>query len=363
MADLVILLSLTAITVLIFTLGHYCIVNNRKESALISKLNILEKKLLVSGKECQTLQADLVQTRYKLTSIEDNSFGSNEMVIALKQELNQSENEKLDLQQQVNSLEKELEVAAEAGLELNKMVSELLNNQSGSDSIISSVEELQRQLNEQEETSLSISNLLAEKSRENSELQVLLSEKATKYETEIEELLKQVDNLKMEKESIEVQLRDNIHSLETQLNRELENRASELTKLQKEYSVLKTNYESISSKLRVSEARCQALEETLNKIKQNNSGSAPIDFKAMMEVTNTNAKILALTKDKESLKEKLEGEADARKLLEDHVKVVNTEVNALRNEYNQAEKEKLEAQTRLEVLSSYFKEKETQLQK
>lgn len=31
-------------------------------------------------------------------------------------------------------------------------------------------------------------------------------------------------------------------------NRKLENRASELTKLEKEYSVLKTNYESISSK-------------------------------------------------------------------------------------------------------------------
>ena len=44
----------------------------------------------------------------------------------------------------------ELENAAEAGLELNKMVSELLSSQSGSDSIISSVEELQKQLNEQQ---------------------------------------------------------------------------------------------------------------------------------------------------------------------------------------------------------------------
>lgn len=44
----------------------------------------------------------------------------------------------------------ELENAAEAGLELNKIVSELLNNQSGDDSIISSVEELQKQLNEQQ---------------------------------------------------------------------------------------------------------------------------------------------------------------------------------------------------------------------
>lgn len=45
---------------------------------------------------------------------------------------------------------KELENAAEAGLELNKIVSELLSNQTGDESIISSVEELQKQLNEQQ---------------------------------------------------------------------------------------------------------------------------------------------------------------------------------------------------------------------
>lgn len=74
-------------------------------------------------------------------------------------------------------------------------------------------------------------------------------------------------------------------------------------------------------------------------------------------------KLLALTKERESLIDRLDGEVDARKLLEDHVKVVSEEVSSLRQEYSQAEKDKLEAQTRLEVLSTYFKDKETQLQK
>lgn len=39
------------------------------------------------------------------------------------------------------------------------------------------------------------------------------------------------------------------------------------------------------------------------------------------------------------------------------------ELEKLKQAYNQSEKDKLEAQTRLEVLSNYFKEKETQLQK
>lgn len=150
LVDVIVYVVITAIFVLAFTLGYYCITNSRKEGSLVSKLNILERKLMTSSKECDLLKCDLVDTRNKLASIEDNSFGSNEMVIALKQELDTTETERAALHDQVILLEKELETAAEAGLELNKMVSELLNNQSGSDSIISSVEELQRQLNEQQ---------------------------------------------------------------------------------------------------------------------------------------------------------------------------------------------------------------------
>lgn len=106
MADIVILLTLTATAVLIFIFGHYCLANNHKESALISKLNIIEKKLLMSEKECSIVKADLIQTRKQLVSIEDSSFGSNDMVIALKQQLEQSEKEKLELQQQIVGLEK-----------------------------------------------------------------------------------------------------------------------------------------------------------------------------------------------------------------------------------------------------------------
>lgn len=150
LVDVIVYVVITAIFVLAFTLGYYCITNSRKEGSLVSKLNILERKLMTSTKECDLLKCDLVDTRNKLASIEDNSFGSNEMVIALKRDLDTAETERTALQDQVILLEKELETAAEAGLELNRMVSELLSNQSGSDSIISSVEELQRQLNEQQ---------------------------------------------------------------------------------------------------------------------------------------------------------------------------------------------------------------------
>lgn len=113
-------------------------------------MNELERHLMASTKENEILKGDIMATKQKLLNIEDNSFGSNDMVIALKQELEDNEHMKNELTEKAASLERELEAAAEDGLELNRMVSELLNNQTGSESIISSVEDLQRQLNEQQ---------------------------------------------------------------------------------------------------------------------------------------------------------------------------------------------------------------------
>lgn len=48
--------------------------------------------------------------------------------------------------------------------------------------------------------------------------------------------------------------------------------------------------------------------------------------------------------------------------METQVKNFTEEIEKFKQIYNQSEKDKLEAQTRLEVLSNYFKEKETQLQ-
>jgi len=46
----------------------------------------------------------------------------------------------------------ELEAATEAGLELNKMLSEFLSTQRGSENLVQSVELLQSQLNKQQTT-------------------------------------------------------------------------------------------------------------------------------------------------------------------------------------------------------------------
>jgi transport and golgi organization protein 1 len=63
-------------------------------------------------------------------------------------------------------LEMELEAATEAGLELNKMLSEFLSTQRGSEDLVQSVELLQSQLNKQQATISTMNQSLNMKTEE-----------------------------------------------------------------------------------------------------------------------------------------------------------------------------------------------------
>ncbi|XP_055681408.1 transport and Golgi organization protein 1 isoform X2 [Lutzomyia longipalpis] len=362
MSSLILFLSISAGAILIFTFGHYLVVQCSRERQLVLRLNSVERRLMVTLKECGSVNGELMETREKLTSIQNNSFGSNDMVRALRAELNNSQAIRENLQEQVESLEKELENAAEAGLELNRMVSELLSNQSGSDSIISSVEELQQQLNEQQNTILTINASLAEKSRENSELQVSLATQSERFVEETQQLREQCSKADEEKSRLE----DSVKELQERVDALMREKNDESRDLKKQIQTHQARYEDISKALTQSQSRVQVLEDCIKSLKQEGGqrgGGGGENFEEIMNVANLKTQLVAATKERQAMKEKLEEENEARKLLEDHVKVVGEEVEKLRKEYNDAEKERLEAQTRLEVLTSYFKDKETQLQK
>lgn len=230
-------------------------------------------------------------------------------------------------------------------------------------------------------TTESINALLAEKSRENSELQIMLSEKSIQFESELESLQNLTDRLQAENTDLKHQVDEGEKELEQRFNREmkvnvcynrkyryshshqskyvLQTKTAELTKTTKELSELRKKYDELSQSNHTNVARVQVLDNLLKQLKKEEG----VDLDDMMSTADMKTKLLALTKERESLVDRLEGEIDARKLLEDHVKVVSEEVSSLRQEYNVAEKDKLEAQTRLEVLSTYFKDKEMQLQK
>ncbi|XP_065075740.1 transport and Golgi organization protein 1-like [Ochlerotatus camptorhynchus] len=359
LSDLILLLGITSFTLIVFSLGHYLINKNRKEKPLIYKLNMVERDLMASHKENAMLKSDLSETKHKLISIENNSFGSNDMVIALRHELEDAEQAKLELQEQIASLEKELENAAEAGLELNKMVAELLN-QSGSDSIALTVDELQRQLNEQQQTILSMNTTLADKSRENSELQITLGNQSAKFQQDMEDLQQALNDIKLEKNNMEIELNNIKNGQSSHLETFRKEMNAEIAKLNKEVKTYQAKWEEGKKALNSAEAKVEALEDCIKDIKRGNTGGT-VD--GLIVSAELKAQVAVLSKDKLNLQDQLQGEIVARQLLDDHVKIINEEISSLKKEFSQAEKDKLEAETRLEVLSSYFKDKETQLQK
>lgn len=345
--------TITGLIVLVFLFGERFVRNRGREQTLLSKLNIVERKLMTSAKECEQLRAQLVQAVHMQEAIEKNAIDPMELV-ALKCEREDS----AALQRRIEELEGELDTATEAGLELNRMVSELLSNQTGSDSIISSVEEMQQQLNEQEEMTTTINALLAEKCRENSELQVQLATFDGKYNTELADVVTLNEQLAADAARTHTELAELREQSETAAKQVAAANALAVATLTIELDEVRETYESVRLANVSNESRVQVLEDLVKELR---SGE-PFDGR-LLDATQHKTELLALGKEKDRLADKLEGETDARRLLEDHVRVINEEMSTLRLGFSAAEKDKLEAQTRLEVLSTYFKEKETQLQK
>ncbi|EDW12538.2 uncharacterized protein Dmoj_GI17727 [Drosophila mojavensis] len=350
---------IAAASSLFFLFTYYCFCNSSQEGALLSKLNHLERSLLAAHKENLIIKHDLMTTRTKLSSIEDNSFGSNDMVAALKKQLEAELYEKAQLQEQVSSLEKDLDNAAEAGLELNKMLSEVLNSQNGDEAFMNTVDELQRQLNDQEKIIIDINASLAEKSRENSELQYSYTESTTRLNSEMKSLQQDNYELEMEKSKLQTRLDEIQVESQLELSKALEARNFEMQRLQKQIMELNAKYDKEHSELQTSLAKIEALEECLKTIKKD--GNANV--KELISTAKLRGELNALQQKFKALQTKLEQEMENKARLESQLQASSADVEQLKQDFNQSERDKLEAQTRLEVLSGYFREKETQLQK
>lgn len=357
MFDLIIYLSITATAVIFFLLMHSCVKRCMRESPLLEKINHLERSLMTSVKENATLKNDLFEAKGKLHKIEDTSFGSNEMVIALKKDLDDSEHIRYQLQQQVHILEQELQKSAAAGTELNKMLSDLLNSQTGSESILQSVEQLQKQLDEQQLTIESMTEALSSKSRENSELQVQLSEISSKLGLEIKSLKARNDDVELEKICIENELKNLKKTFDEKIDAIERTKLEEIDRIKQKLARKEKEALELHQKYRMSEAKIQALNECIN---ESENGGDAADY---LDSIDAKAELILVTKERDTVKEQLSAEINSKMSMESYVKDVGEEIDTLKKEFSVAEKEKLEAQTRLDVLSSYFRQKETELQR
>ncbi|XP_077863067.1 uncharacterized protein LOC100373461 [Saccoglossus kowalevskii] len=104
--------------------------------------------------------------------------------------------------------------------------------------------------------------------------------------------------------------------------------------------------------------------ETMDADDDENSGLNIEDkIKHMLDVSKVNAKLSIIEEERNSLESRLQSEITSRIQLEDQIAILNRQVESLGKEHGEAEKQYSEAQTKLTILSEYFKEKELKMQR
>ncbi|XP_011501053.1 PREDICTED: transport and Golgi organization protein 1 [Ceratosolen solmsi marchali] len=343
-SDSLLYVCITAVTTLLFSLGYYIIENRRRDGHFIAKINNLEKDLMITRKECIMLDENLKSTKAKLDSIENQSFGSNEMVLSLKTELSTSENLRAKMEDQITSLEKELESTSEAGLELERMLREILSSHSEENNpLAQSIEDLQDRLNDQQIANESLTNTVTAKIKENE----ILSEDLKISFKKVEELRDEITRLTDE---LKTQISSRIH-LEQSLS-------DQVQKLQLQIKTITEDKSHLRKQLRGKELEIKEFIEVVEQMRTNN-----FDSEKLYEVSKVKAEVVHLLEERDELKNKLSEEEGAHQLLEEHVNIITQEVAFLSQQCKVAEKEKKDAETRLEVLTKFFEEKEIQRQK
>lgn len=138
---------------------NYVIQKKHVDSSLVAHINELEKQLLVASKEAVILREEV--------SGVDGSMNSDELNL-LREELESVRLFKADLEEQVSTLERELEEATETGIELNRLLSETLEASKGKAhaGFAASVERLQQQLDGQRDKVDSLTRSLKSTSAE-----------------------------------------------------------------------------------------------------------------------------------------------------------------------------------------------------
>lgn len=133
---------------------------------------------------------------------------------------------------------------------------------------------------------------------------------------------------------------------------------SELTRLTDETRDLKNRLEDAMRQLQVKTNEYDLLKESVNTIGDGNKAA-----QSLFDLASLKAELMQLQTDKLDLTKRVQNESAEKTECERQAKVFGQEVTVLREKYEEVDRERVETQTKLEVLSNYFKDREAQLQK
>lgn len=356
-SDIFLYLTTTAVSVIIFLLGHFALDKSRREGPLIAKINKLEKEFLILLKENEML---VQQNENKVD--QDNVVDSEDFLNI--QVENGILSEKIQgLEEQIQTLEKELENSTEVGLELNRMLSEVLNVENAGQTLMLNVEGLQAQLAEQQDIVSTMREALSLKETENHELNLELdiaNKKVFDLQNELDKVLLKILNLEEEKETVE-------KDTELEINRLKEFISSLKLESDNNCRALNENIEALNNKLLVSvhnlelkSKEYEGLKHSMQQIKEIKNANT---MESILEVNSIKAELEQLKAECKSHCDKFNQEREKYSIIEKKLKASEEEYVIIKSKFDKTDKAKLELETKLQVLTNYFKEKEDQLQK
>ncbi|KAK9877016.1 hypothetical protein WA026_016043 [Henosepilachna vigintioctopunctata] len=347
----------TAISVIIFLLGYFALDKSRREAPLVAKINKLEKEFLILLKEKELLAEEIENGVQNSEPVNSPDF------LNLQKQYEDVIKEKEALKVEIQTLEKELENSTEVGLELNRMLSDILSSENAGSILMSNIEKLQAQLVEQQGIVSSMKEMLSLKETENHELHLELeiaNKKVVELQSEIDRLLLNVIKLEEEKESQE----NNYEVRVKKLKMEIDSLTTLIESNEKEYT---EKVDDLKNKLYISERNLQikikefdGMKLSMQEIKNMKNGNT---LDSLLEVNSVKAELEQLKTECNSCCEKLRLEQQNNAVLEKKVKSTEDEADAMKKRYDEIDKAKLELETKLQVLTTYFKDKEAQLQR
>ncbi|XP_074663147.1 uncharacterized protein LOC141915493 isoform X2 [Tubulanus polymorphus] len=348
----------TSILVLLFTCCFFCsICGGNKSDKVLKKLEsrvrALDEQIFVTSREKDNFEEQWKLSENKAKKAEDKLKSHEDSKTRLLLDLQNFKLHNSALQKQVSSLEK-------SNQEKTTQLELLCQESGGKEEQILSA---QHQLLQVEETTASLQMQL-------SQMQVSLQDKTTLVESlegQLEALNEELEVVNQSKQQL-LQQNDGWEERVTDLEEQLSSQCSQQKELQEQVSFKENEIEVLRDcflQLKAFESQSEDGEDGGEEGGEGDSGNPSVKEKlqAMMDVSRVNAILKSVEEDKTSLHQRLIIEQESRKELEDQIEKLKSEVQTLQEGHHQADKQSQESMTKLSVLSTYFKEKEMQLQR
>ncbi|XP_025104697.1 transport and Golgi organization protein 1 homolog isoform X2 [Pomacea canaliculata] len=346
-----VLVTMTTFVIFSLTLCFSCICTRPKKSGKKDPLVVvreLEEKLLMAVKEKENLE-DLVQEHQSEGNrLKDElkvlqmSTGSSHTELqnvklhneALKSQVTTLQSEITELKDHMSQKSDDVKVKDKKTKDLEKVIKKLQET----------IKNLEQENRKKEEDRLN----LEQENKESSTKIQSMTDRLQKLETSKQQLLLEADDWKEKVEEMKERL-EQLELENKQAQESMSFKDNELEVMKDCYLQLKAfEKESVDGVEEFDPASTSDIQEKIQ---------------AMMDVSRVNATLRAVQEEKDSLENKLKIENDARHELEEQLECVRREAESCMADKMKAERQCQEAQTKLSVLSGYFKEKELQLQR